>query len=125
MNLRRVSADLVQMQRWEFAIGYDRDIPVSGEFSTDCRRDLVQRFFRRRLVKSDRDAVVLRIKPDLLDHRVIRDQPGYAHPRLVVCFAVHGELFPAIAHIISAVFVIHSAFLGSLPQSPTQKMIDL
>ena len=121
MNLRRVSADLVQMQRWEFAIGYDRDIPVSGEFSTDCRRDLVQRFFRRRLVKSDRDAVVLRIKPDLLDHRVIRDQPGYAHPRLVVCFVVHGKLFPAIAHMISAVFVIHSAFLGSLPQSQHKK----
>jgi hypothetical protein len=34
---------------------------------------------------------------------------------------VHGELFTAITHTISAVFVIHSAFLGSLPQSQHKK----
>jgi hypothetical protein len=82
------------------------------------------------LIKSDGDTVVLRIQPDLLDRRVIRDQPGHARPCLVVCFGgrpirdwilVHGELFPAIAHIISAVFVIHSAFLGSMPQSQHKK----
>jgi hypothetical protein len=130
VNFRRVPADLVQMQLWQFAIGYDGDIPVSRQFSPDCRLDLVQRFLRRRLIKSDGDAVVLRIQADLPDRRVIRDQPGYARPRLMVCFCgrpirhwilVHGELFPAIAHIISAVFVIHSAFLGSLPQSQHKK----
>ena len=82
------------------------------------------------MIKSDGDAVVVRIKPDLLDRRVIRDQPGHARPRLVVCFGrrpirycilVHGELFPAIAHIISAVFVIHSAFLGGTAQKEHKK----
>jgi hypothetical protein len=53
VNLRREPADLVQMQRWQFAIGYDGDVPVSGQFAADCRLDLVQRFFRRRFVKSD------------------------------------------------------------------------
>jgi hypothetical protein len=86
MNLCRISADLVQMERWELAIGFDGDVPVSGQFLPDCRLDLVQRFLRRRLIESDGDAVVLRIKPDLLDRRVIRDQSGYATPRLVVCF---------------------------------------
>jgi hypothetical protein len=130
VNFRRVPADLVQMQLWQFAIRYDGNVPVSGQFSADCCLDLVQRLFGRRLVKSDGDAVVLRIKPDLLDRGVIRDQPGYARPRLMVCFGgrpirhwilVHGELFAAITHTISAVFVIHSAFLGSLPQSQHKK----
>ena len=102
MNLRRVPADLVQMQRWEFAIGQYGDVPVSGQFATDCRLDFFQRFLRRRLIKSDGDAVILRIKPDLLDRRVIRDQSGHVRPRLVVCVGgkpirhwilVHGELF--------------------------------
>ena len=73
VNFRRVPADLVQMQLWQFAIRYDGNVPVSGQFSADCRLDLVQRFFRRRLIKSDGDAVVLRIQADLLDRRVIRD----------------------------------------------------
>ena len=84
VNLHGVSADLVQMQCWEFTIGFDGNVPVSGQFAADCRLDLVQRFFRRRLIKSDGDAVVLRIKPDLLDRRVIRDQPGYTRPGFVV-----------------------------------------
>ena len=130
MNLRRVPADLVQIQRWEFAIGQYGDVPVSGQFATDCRLDLFQRFLRRRLIKSDGDAVVLRIKPDLLDRRMIRDQSGHVRPRLVVCVGgrpirrwilVHGELFAGIAPILSAVFAIHSAFLGSLPQSQHKK----
>jgi hypothetical protein len=37
------------------------------------------------LIKSDGDVVILRIKPDLLDSRVIRDQSGHVRPRLVVC----------------------------------------
>jgi hypothetical protein len=61
---------------------------------------------------------------------VIRDHPGHARPRLMVCFGgrpvrycilVHSELFPAMVHIISAVFVIHSAFLGRVPQSHRKK----
>ena len=42
-------------------------------------------FSRRCLIKSDGDAVILRIKPDLLDGRMIRDQSGHVRPRLVVC----------------------------------------
>jgi hypothetical protein len=61
---------------------------------------------------------------------VIRDQPGYARPRLVICFGgrpirhwilVHSELFPVIVRIISAVFVIHSAFLGTCHKSQHKK----
>jgi hypothetical protein len=78
------------------------------------------------LIKSDSDTVILRIQPDLLDRRVLSDQPGHVRPRLMACFGcrpirhwilVHGELFPAIAHIISAVFVIHSAFLAAVKQN--------
>jgi hypothetical protein len=57
MKFGRVVVDLVQMQRWEFAIGQYGDVPVSGQFAIDCRLDFVQRFFRRRLIKSDGDAV--------------------------------------------------------------------
>jgi hypothetical protein len=130
VNFRRVPADLVQMQLWQFAIRYDGNVPVSGQFPPDCRLDLVQLFLRRRLIKSDSDAVIVRIKPNLLDRRVIRDQSGHARPRLVICscgrpirqwILLHGELFRAIAHIISAVFVIYSAFLGSVPQSHRKK----
>jgi len=85
MNLRRVPTQFVQMQRWELATGHDGEVPVSRQFSADCRLDLVQRFLRRRLIKSDGDVVILRIKPDLLDSRVIRDQSGHVRPRLVVC----------------------------------------
>ena len=126
MNLRRVPTHFVQMQRWELATGHDGEVPVSGQFATDCRLDFFQRFLRRRLIKSDGDVVILRIKPDLLDSRVIRDQSGHLRPRLVVCVGgrptrhrilLHTKLFSWIAHIISAVLVIPSAFLAAVAQN--------
>ena len=134
MNLRRVPAHFVQMQRWELATGHDGEVPVSRQFSADCRLDLVQRFLRRRLIKSDGDVVILRIKPDLLDRRMIRDQSGHVRPRLVVCVGgrpirhwilVHGELFPCdYAYYLSG--ICHSLRISWLPLTkPAQKMIDL
>jgi len=105
VNLRGVPADLVQMKRWELAIGYERDVPISRQFPADCRLDLVQRFLRRRLIKSDGDSVVLRTKPDLLDRGMLPDQSGHARPRAAAWFRgaaiwesilLHSKLFPAI-----------------------------
>jgi glutamine synthetase adenylyltransferase len=134
VNLRRIAADLVQMQRGNSPLGM-----METSQSPDNSRqtaDLIssRRFFRRRLIKSDGDTVVLRIKPDLLDRRVTRDQPGHACPRLAACFGgppirhwifVHGKLFPAIVHIISAI-ICHSLRISWQPATkPAQKMIDL
>ena len=129
MNLGRVSADLVQMQRWKLAIASDGNIPFSGQLSAGCRFDLVQGLFRRRLIKSDSHAVVLRVQPDLLHCGMIRDQPGDVRQGLMVCLCsgpirVHGELFPAIVHPVSARFVIRSAFLAIMPQKPVQEPIN-
>jgi len=65
---------------------------------------------------------------------VIRDQPGYARPRLVVCFGgrpirhgilVHGELFTPIARIILS-GICHSLRISwRVPQKSAQKTIDL
>jgi len=69
--------------------------------------------------------VVLGIKPNLLDRRVSRDESGYSLPRLIVCFGRrpirHNELSPVIVQAISAVFVIHSAFLGGTAQKEHKK----
>jgi hypothetical protein len=86
VNLRGVPADLVQMKLWKFAIGYERDVPISRQFPADCRLDLLQRFLRRRLIKSDGDSVVLQIKPDLLDCRMIPDQSDHTRPCVLAWF---------------------------------------
>ena len=81
-------------------------------------------------MKPNGDAVPLRIKPDLLDGRVLADQPGHAGPRIAASLGGsrirgtilhHTELFPAIADIISAALVIRCAFLADGPHNDRKK----
>ena len=81
MKFCRVIVDLVQMNRRRFVVRRDRHIPLSGERSAHVGFDPVQCFFRWRVVKSNRDTVLVNIQPHLLYVRVRFDQPDYSRPR--------------------------------------------
>ena len=80
MKFGRVIVDLVQMNRRRFVVRRDRHIPFAGELSAHVSFDLVQRFFRWRFVKPNRDAVIINIQPHLLHVRMRFDQPDYSRP---------------------------------------------
>ena len=75
MKFCRVVVDLVEMNRRRVVVRRDRHIPLSGECSAHVSFDPGQRFLRRRLVKSNRDTVLVKIQPHLLYIRVRFDEP--------------------------------------------------
>ena len=80
MKFCRVIVELVKMNYRRFVVRRDRYIPFASERSADVGFDSVQRFVRRCFVKSNRDAVLGHIQPNLLHIRVRFDQPDYSRP---------------------------------------------
>ena len=124
MKFCRVIVELVQMNRRRFVVRLDRHIPFSGERSMHIGFDPVQRFLRRRFIKSNRDTVLVSIESYLLYIRMRFDQPNYSRPRVGNSvralrvwndFVGHRRIIGEGKPRISAAIAIYFTFLGNSP----------
>ena len=127
MKFCRVIVELVKMNRRRVAIRFSRYIPLSGQFRAHVGLDAVQRLFRWRFVKSDRDAVLVDVQPHLLHVRMCFNQADHPRPRagrsiraLRVWndFVCHLIIMIKRTILVSAAIAIHCAFLANPPGEP-------